>query len=258
MGISGGDELLVEDVELVRVLTINRPSRLNALSRSLGQALGAAFRDADADPAVRAVVLVGAGTRAFCAGGDLKEMAEGGNGSGVRIVTQALASRPGKPLVAAVNGLAFGGGLELVLACDLAVCAGRATFALPEVRRGVLATGGGLVRLPQVVGVRRAMQMALTGQVIDAATALSWGLVNEVVEDGALLDRAAVLATAIAANAPLSVAASKAVIYESSRLPEQEAWALNERYHARIAASQDALEGPRAFREKRAPVWTGR
>jgi crotonobetainyl-CoA hydratase len=254
------DILLTEDHGPVRVLTLNRPSVLNAVSPQLGRALGAALAGLDADPGVQAGIITGAGDRAFCAGADLKAMLGTGPsmGDGAGAITRALGFRPAKPVLAAVNGLAYGGGLELVLSCDLAVCSERALFALPEVKRGVLATGGGLIRLPHVIGPRRALHMALTGEPIDAATALSWGLVNSVVPAGSALEHTMSLAQAIARNAPLSVAASKRVINEGARLAEDDAWALSKAAFEWIKDSADALEGPLAFAEKRPPRWQGR
>jgi len=257
---TGEDILLVDDHGPIRLLTLNRPRALNALSGQLGQELGAAIREADADPGIRVTVVTGAGSRAFCAGADLKEMVGRGPSMGDdgRIVTRALRARPAKPFLTAVNGLAYGAGLELVLACDLAVCSEQATFALPEVQRGILASGGGLVRLPHVVGPRRALQLTLTGQAIDAPTALSWGLVNLVVPVDGVVDQTLALARVIAANAPLAVAASKHAIVNGARLAEDDAWTLNDGAFRQVKDSSDALEGPRAFAEKRRPQWTGR
>jgi crotonobetainyl-CoA hydratase len=254
------DILLIEDHGPVRVLTLNRPSVLNAVSPQLGRAISAAFARLDADRGVQAGIITGTGDRAFCAGADLKAMLGTGPsmGDGAGAITRALGFRPAKPVLAAVNGLAYGGGLELVLACDLALCSEQAMFALPEVKRGVLATGGGLVRLPHVIGPRRALQMAMTGEPVDAVTALSWGLVNSVVPAGSVLRHTLDLAQAIARNAPLSVAASKRLINEGARLTEDEAWALSKAAFERIKDSADALEGPRAFAEKRPPRWQGR
>lgn len=255
------DELLVETDGQVRVLTLNRPHVRNAINSTLGAALHEAIVAADADPAVRCLVMTGAGELAFSAGGDMKEMActDGPDmGGGARVITQALRHRPAKPLLAAVNGLAFGGGLELVLACDLAVSSEDATFALPEVRRGVLASGGGLVHLPRLVGPRRALQLILTGAPIDAATALAWGLVNEVVPHGTELAATLEIARMIAGNAPLSVRFAKQIAIAALTATEHDAWRLNNAAYAAIRRSPDALEGPRAFAEGRAPVWTGR
>jgi crotonobetainyl-CoA hydratase len=179
-------------------------------------------------------------------------------GNGARVITRALRERPSKPLIAAVNGLAYGGGMEIVLACDLAVASATATFALPEVRRGVLATGGGLVRLSRLVGQRRALHMTLTGAPVDALTASSWGLVNDVVAPERVVPAAVELAATVAANAPLAVALSKSTILAGDGLPEARAWDLNDAAFERNRHSDDAAEGPLAFAEKRPPVWTGR
>ena len=260
MADSSDDILLIEDQGPVRVLTLNRPSALNAVSPRLGEALRAALAGLDADPGVQAGIVTGAGDRAFCAGADLKAMRGKGPsmGDGAGVITRALRFRPATPVLAAVNGLAYGGGLELVLACDLAVCSEQALFALPEAKRGVLATGGGLVRLPRVIGPRRALQMALTGAPVDAATALSWGLVNFVVPAGSVLEHTMSLAQAIARNAPLSVAESKRTINEGAGLAEDDAWKLSEAAFHRIKDTADAQEGPLAFAEKRQPKWQGR
>ncbi|MFI5953196.1 enoyl-CoA hydratase/isomerase family protein [Cryptosporangium sp. NPDC051539] len=254
------DTLLVTTEDAVRILVLNRPAVHNALDEELGTRLRDAIRAADADPAVRAIVLTGAGSRAFCAGGDLKQMVSRGPlmGNGARVITRALRERPSKPLIAAVNGLAYGGGLEIVLACDLAVASETATFALPEVRRGVLATGGGLVRLSRLVGQRRALEMTLTGAPVDALTASSWGLVNGVVAPERVVPAAVELAAIVSANAPLAVALSKSTILAGDGVPEDQAWDLNDAAFERNRHSDDASEGPLAFAEKRAPVWTGR
>jgi crotonobetainyl-CoA hydratase len=260
MADSGEDILLAEDHGPVRVITLNRPRALNAVSPQLARELGAALAGIDDNPDIRVAILTGAGDRAFCAGADLKTMR--GTGPAMReeagVIASTLRFRPAKPVIAAVNGLAYGGGLELVLACDLAVCSERALFALPEVKRGVLATGGGLVRLPHVIGPRRALQLTLTGEPVDAATALSWGLVNAVVPAGSVLERAMSVAHAIARNAPLSVAESKRAIHEGAGLAEDDAWLLSEAAFHRIKDTADALEGPLAFAEKRPPKWEGR
>lgn len=252
--------LVVTDQDAVRVLTLNRPQVLNAIDAALGAALHEALVAADADPAVRCILITGTGERAFCAGGDLKEMAaiDGREmAGGGRVITRALRYLPSKPVLAAANGPAYGGGVEILLACDLVVCAEHATFALPEVRRSLIAAGGGLVRLPQLIGPRRAMQMVLTGAPIDAATALDWGLVNVVAPSGTELDVALELARTVAANAPLAVQVSKRTILAAMTSTDVEAWQVNEEAAAALARSPDAQEGPRAFAEGRPPVWTG-
>src|SRR3954454_4468838 len=254
------DELLVRTDGPVRVLTLNRPRARNAITSPLGAALHEAIVAADVDPGVRCLVVTGAGELAFSAGGDMKEMASTDGpdmAGGARVITQALRHRPAKPMIAAVNGLAFGGGLELVLACDLAVSAEHATFALPEVRRGVLASGGGLVHLPRLIGARRALQLILTGAPIDAATALDWGLVNEIAPSGTEFAAAMTLARTIAANAPVAVKLSKQTVLAAMTATDHDAWRANSAALAAVRRSPDALEGPRAFAEGRPPVWTG-
>ncbi|MFI5427270.1 enoyl-CoA hydratase/isomerase family protein [Aeromicrobium sp. UC242_57] len=200
-------------------MRINRPLALNAISSQVGQALSDAFAAADHDPTVRAIVVTGTGTRAFSAGADLKEMAAGGQVAeqSAQIVSDMLRHRPNLPVIAAVNGLAYGGGFELVLACDLAVCSTHAEFALPEVSRGIVAGGGGLVRLPHLVGPRRAMSLALTGEPIDADQALQWGVVNEVVPPAQVLDAALRLAATVAQHPRATTEASKLAIRDAAR-----------------------------------------
>ncbi len=254
------DELLVRDEDCVRVLTLNRPHVLNAINGIAGASIYAALVAADGDPDVRCILLTAAGDRAFSAGGDLKDMADTDGpamGGDARVITEALRYRPDKPVVAAVNGLAYGGGLELLLACDLVVCGDHATFALPEVRRGIVASGGGLVNLPRVVGPRRASQLILTGAPIDATTALEWGLVNQVVPKGSEFAAALALARAVAANAPVAVRASKKAMIAAMSATSHDAWQYSSAALEAVRRSPDALEGPRAFAQRRPPVWSG-
>jgi crotonobetainyl-CoA hydratase len=250
--------------EHIATVTLNRPAAANAVNAELATIVGESLEQADHDPDVRAVVLTAAGERHFCAGADLKEVAAG---------RAILPSNPAwgfagvvhhalrKPLIAAVNGVALGGGTEIALACDLVVAAAHATFGLPEVKRGILAGAGGLVRLPMQVPLKIALELALTGEPIDAATAERWGLVNRVVPTGQELDAAVALAATIAGNAPLSVQASKRVVCRiagGEQVDERDGWAIQADALAAVLASEDAREGPRAFVEKRAPNWTGR
>ena len=256
----GADALVVRDEDGVRVLRLNRPHVLNAIDAALADNLHDALVAADADTAVRCILITGTGERAFCAGGDLKEMAASdgrATAGGGRVITHALRYRPSKPVLAAANGPAYGGGVEILLACDLVVSAEHATFALPEVRRSLIAAGGGLVRLPQLIGPRRALQMTLTGAPIDAATALDWGLVNVVAPSGTELDVALELASTVAANSPIALQLSKRTILAGMTSTDAEAWRVNEEAAAALALSPDAQEGPRAFAEGREPVWTG-
>ena len=256
--------LVVRD-EHVLLVTLNRPEARNAVNGALTQGLGSALEQADHDPEVRAVVLTGAGDASFCAGADLKAIARGESLNPPGTETWGFAgvvNHPiSKPVIVAVNGTAFGGGTELVLAADLAVAAEHARFGLPEVRRGLIAAAGGLVRLPQQLPRKVAMQLILTGAPIDAAAAQRWGLVNEVVAADRLLETALGLAHQIAANAPLAVQASKRValgIRDGAVPAEAEAWAANDHEILALMGTEDALEGPRAFAEKREPIWTGR
>jgi crotonobetainyl-CoA hydratase len=249
----------------VLVVTLNRPEARNAVNGALTEGLGRALADADTDPEVRLVVLTGAGDKSFCAGADLKAITAGEslNPPGTEQWGFAgFVQHPiSKPVIAAVNGTALGGGTELVLASDLAVAADTATFGLPEVKRGLIAAAGGLIRLPEQLPRKRAMQLILTGEALPAATALEWGLVNAVVPAAEVLARALELADTIAANAPLSVQASKRVAagIRGGAVPDEEAaWAANNAEMIAIMGSQDAMEGAVAFAEKRAPRWQAR
>ena len=249
------------------MITFNRPEALNAMSSAMSDAVGELIERAAIDPEVRVVVITGAG-RAFCAGADLKELAVGDPPPLARpewgfagIVWHWLE----KPIIAAVNGFAMGGGTEIVLACDLVVAAEDAVLGLPEVKRGLFAAGGGVLRLQRQIPMKRAMQLVLTGEPIDARTAQSWGLVNEVAPAGTALEVALDLAQRIAANAPLSVQHSKRLLHQTALNdsdwafdPAARIWDTNAAAMATVFPSADAHEGATAFAEKRPPVWTGR
>ncbi len=249
------------------VVTIDRPERRNALDRETIGLIGAAFAAAETNDGVRVVVLTGTGEQSFSAGMDLKEFAaRSGEADGSR-ASPAPAAGPGlevfmnrcypKPIVAAVNGPAVGGGFELVMGCDLAVAAEHATFAVPEVRRGVVGAGCS-TRLAARVPPAVAFEMGFIGEPITAARALALGLVNEVVPTGQALDRALEIAAAIAANAPLAVRVTKQLIWDEMGAHNAAEWTAIRSQAAPVFASEDAREGARAFAEKRAPVWTGR
>lgn len=243
----------------VVVLTIRRTDVLNALDATTQGQLIAALENADRDPEVRAVVLTGAGSRAFCAGADLKARSRGEAllpaGSRRGIVGLNLST----PVIAAVNGMALGLGAEIVLWSDLAVMSESATLALPEVRRGLIAAGGGAFRLGDHVPPKVALNWLLTGAPITATEALQWGLVNSVVPPGGELAAALNLADLIAAQAPLAVQATKRIAGAVDRAGDEDArWKLLDRATESLAATADAAEGTAAFVEKRAPRWLGR
>jgi enoyl-CoA hydratase len=241
----------------VLVLTLNRPESRNAINLALAHAIAAAMDAFEADDELRVAVLTGAG-KGFCSGMDLKGFSDGElpvlPGRGFAGLTQRS---PAKPLIAAVEGFAVAGGCEIALACDLIVAAEDARFGLPEVKRGLVASGGGLLRMPQRIPYHVAMEMALTGESLGAHSARLHGLVNRVVPAGKALATALELARAVAANAPLAVAASKELVQKSRDWPQDRMFELQEPLARRIGESADALEGARAFVGKRAPHWSG-
>lgn len=261
--------VLVERIARVLVLTINRPGASNAVDRAVWDGLAKGLSAAAANPDVGAVVITGAGDRSFCAGADLKAAANRTfQGDQAPRAEQAewgfagVVNHPiDKPVIAAVNGAAMGGGFEIVLACDLAIAAESARFGFPEVGRGLIAGGGGAFRLTHRIPHVLAMELLLTGDPIDARRAGELGLVNAVVPAADVRPRAVALATRIAANAPLAVQATKRIahgIVDGHRERETSQWQRSADEVRRILASLDAREGPRAFAEKRPPVWRGR
>lgn len=255
------EAVLREDHGQVAVLTINRPGARNAIDAEAARALAALVAEIERDPAVHAAILTGAGERAFCAGADLKELAAG-SAPGERTTSDGgfagFVHAPREKLwIAAVNGAAVAGGFELVLACDFAIACDASIFALPEVKRGLAATAGGVWRLPRAIPRGAALEMIATGEPIDAAEALRLGLVNRVVAPDRLLPEALRIAARAAANAPVAVRASLAL---ARRAFDRDDATLRDEAGAasrRVMATEDAREGPRAFAERRPPRWSG-
>ncbi|MDA8322114.1 MAG: crotonase/enoyl-CoA hydratase family protein [Actinomycetota bacterium] len=241
----------------VAVITIDRPQARNAVNGEVARGIAAAVEEFDARQDVSVIVLTGAGGT-FCAGMDLKAFLAGDapvvEGRGFA----GLVERPpAKPLIAAVEGYALAGGFELVLACDLVVASEEAKFGLPEVRRGLVAGAGGLIRLRTRIPYHLAMEIALTGEHVPAARLAEAGLVNRLVPAGQALSAARELAAQVALGAPLALAASKRVAVESADWPAAEAFARQQEIIGPVFGSKDAMEGAIAFAEKRAPVWRG-
>lgn len=250
----------------VLIITINRPEARNAVNAAVTVGVGDAMASADADPDIRCVVLTGTGSKAFCAGADLKAIARGeaivpAEGQRAQWGFAGYVSHHiSKPTIAAVNGAALGGGTELVLASDLAIASDEAIFGFPEVKRGIIAAAGGLFRLPRLIAPKRAYELIFTGDTITAQRALELDLVNEVVGVGEVLDRALELAERISVNAPLAVQASKRVAQHivGGQIPGEAArWEQSAKERFAVHKSNDAKEGPQAFTEKRTPVWSG-
>lgn len=244
----------------VEIVTLDRPEVRNAFNAALAVALYDCFADIDSDDDVRAVVLTGAGDKSFSAGADLKALSRGDptdTGRGISLV-QVCRRGLTKPLIAAVNGTCLAGGLELALACDLIVAAEEAVFGLPEAKRGMLAGAGGVTRVCQRIGLAPGLEIVLTGDPLDARRAYELGLINRVVVRHRLLDTAIELADRIADNAPLAVQRGKKLARDAIGASEAETWELNDEARRYIMSTEDAREGPRAFTEKRPPIWKGR
>lgn len=247
----------------VTIVTINRPDRMNALHPPANAELEAVFNEFAADPEQWVAILTGAGPRAFSAGNDLRWQAEGNAVSVPKTGFAGLTSRwdLDKPIIAAVNGVAMGGGFEIALACDIILASDTATFALPEPKVGLAALAGGLHRLPRTIGVKRAMGMILTGRSVSAAEGKALGFVHDVVAPEALLDASKALAAQICELSPMSIRASKQVVSRSLDTASLQAAYEGQMAHPAVNAlwkSEDLREGPLAFAQKRKPEWKGK
>lgn len=251
------DEVLLERRGRVLIITINRPEARNAVNAVVSRGLADAVDELDADADLSVGVLTGAGGN-FCAGMDLKAFVAGEN---VAIPGKGLGfteSPPRKPLISAVEGFALAGGTELVLATDLVVAAKGARFGIPEVKRGLVAAGGGLLRLQARIPYQKALELALTGDSFTAEEAHGYGFVNTLTEPGGALEGALALAERITANGPLAVAVTKEIVVKSADWSSDEGFTKQMELAGPVFASQDAREGATAFAEKRPPVWQGR
>lgn len=244
----------------IAIVTLNRPDARNAVNAELAQGVENALDRFEADPELWVAILTANG-KAFCAGADLKEIAAG---NGHKLFTAkggfaGIAKRARtKPLIAAIAGSALAGGTEVALSCDMIVCSTETNFGLPEVKRSLVAGAGGLFRLPRVIGMPTALEAILTGDPLPAQRAYELGMVNKVVAPDAVMTEALKLAERIVVNAPLAVQASLAVATRALHDGDETLWKASDAGFAKLATTEDYKEGPRAFIEKRAPVWKGR
>jgi enoyl-CoA hydratase len=251
------DAIRTQVTDNVAVITIDRPQARNAINGEVARGIAAAIEDFDSRGDVSVLVLTGAGGY-FSAGMDLKGFLAGDAPTAVGRGFGGIVERPpAKPVIAAVEGYALAGGFELVLACDLVVASEEAKFGLPEVRRGLVAGAGGLLRLPNRIPYHLAMEIALTGEHFSAARLAAAGLVNKLVPAGEALSAATELAHKVALGAPLALAATKRVIVESADWPADQAFGKQGEIIGPIFGSKDAMEGAMAFAEKRQPAWRG-
>lgn len=252
------DVVLVDVADGVMTITINRPEAKNAVNKAVAEGISAAIDELESNDALRVAIITGAGGT-FCSGMDLKAFVTGElpivEGRGFAGLVEYLVK---KPVIAAVEGYALAGGFEVAISCDLIVVSEEAKFGIPEVKRGLAAAGGGLIKLPKQIPARIAMELALTGDFINAERAYELGLVNQVVPSGTALEAARALAAKIAANGPLAVAVSKRVVAAAQDWSTSEMFKEQMKIIQPVFTSEDAIEGATAFAEKRAPVWKGK
>ena len=252
------DAVAVDIADGVMTITLNRPQAKNAVNKAMADGISAAIDELESNPDLRVAIITGAGGT-FCSGMDLKAFVTGElpvvEGRGFAGLVEYLVK---KPVIAAVEGYALAGGFEVAISCDLIVVSEEAKFGIPEVKRGLAAAGGGLIKLPKQIPARIAMELALTGDFISAQRAYELGLVNQVVPAGTALEAARALAARIAANGPLAVAASKQVVARAQDWDSDQMFAEQQKIVLPVLTSQDAIEGATAFAEKRAPNWQGK
>ena len=249
------EEVRLDERDGILLVTLNRPAVRNAIDEALSRGYAEALAQLDRRDDLAAAVVTGAGG-SFCAGMDLRAFADAA--ASAPALARVVRATTAKPLIAAVEGFAVGGGLELALTCDLIVAARDARLGLPEVRHSLVPAGGGLVRLPERLPAGVALELALTGDLLDAPRLHALGLVNRLAEPGGALEAALAMAARIAANGPLAVAGSRRIVREALASSGAPAWALQDAVVGEVNGSADAREGVRAFAEKRSPVWTGR
>jgi enoyl-CoA hydratase len=254
---------LIFEKAAISMVTVNRPKALNALNKRVVEEMAQVLRDVRHDPAVRALIITGAGDRAFVAGADIAAMAEMSTVEGLEFsrlghrVLQSMEELP-VPIIAAVNGFALGGGLELAMACDMVIASEKARFGQPEINLALIPGFGGTQRLPRRIGHPRARQLIFTGDMIDAKTALEWGLINQVVAPEQLLTTARQLAEKIAAKSPITVRQAKAAMVAAATMTEDAGLKYEQQAFGICFGSADRVEGTKAFVEKRDPKWQGK